>query len=879
MTTEPTFATHEGPTVSDEFEDRRITIKHMRCLIEFIDKYIKPTVVRLENKSYGRIRFADLWYIFRPGEAIYMPLRYSRGPVLFDTASTRQDIFQPRYELMWRITGTGGGRQNLSVSQRRRDSLEHNPFNINCYYIDFDGRYFVPTTHTFSILPFEGERDILSLEFFPVRFLEAAQDIVKDYLNKGKMFFDNITESFTHYYYAGPTLTTQPCGCPIRNGPLHLEHVESEVIVDFKMTLIKNPSWRPNPSLWKDPPTYKRELQEGYPIRYWNDHRRAKLRNMEYDNIYDDYNIDEKSSFAIKSNELIFAPLPSSTLSNASMVPEKDFFLLPSRVFAFVLRTRSFAPLSLLLLEPIKPQIESLHNLQLRDDTFKDIIQALVRTHFIQKDTQQVSDFEYDIVRGKGKGLVILLHGAPGVGKTFTAGKSSTETFIRIIKLNIYLESVAAANGKPLFQITCGDLGLTPREVEQALKEIFRFAQQWSCVLLLDECDIFLSQRSKNDIKRNSLVSVFLRVLEFYTGVLFLTTNRVGVLDDAIKSRITWIAYYPPLDEQQTKKIWKVNLKLLEERNKRLQVDKKGILKFAKEHFTSSFANNSMWNGRQIQNAFKVATALAEWDAYSNDVQHNIDTKVPKEDMSGQPMLTPSHFHTIAVGTQAFNTYLQEATGYTEAERAFNAMERVDDYTAEEDTYNGGSNAIQQDNDRNHLSLFSPLAPFSQQRRSSLTTVASPSTPPPHLQTTRRRASIQRQHRPSLSSPGQNLNSITPPQSRSRKSSSQLTSVTTSMDSQLQPPQKNRSNYSTNLSQTIATATTSTSSAPPSSSLGAKKTIRHRTSSNPAQVGQNSNEDDDDAGDWQGSSENEGGEGHGPSEAASDGEVDDEDWD
>jgi SpoVK/Ycf46/Vps4 family AAA+-type ATPase len=52
-----------------------------------------------------------------------------------------------------------------------------------------------------------------------------------------------------------------------------------------------------------------------------------------------------------------------------------------------------------------------------------------------------------------------------------------------------------------------GDLGLTPGEVEKSLKEIFRFAQLWSCVLLLDECDIFLAQRTKTDIKRNSLVS------------------------------------------------------------------------------------------------------------------------------------------------------------------------------------------------------------------------------------------------------------------------------------------------------------------------------------------------------------------------------------
>jgi MoxR-like ATPase len=44
-----------------------------------------------------------------------------------------------------------------------------------------------------------------------------------------------------------------------------------------------------------------------------------------------------------------------------------------------------------------------------------------------------------DLVRGKGKGMIILLHGEPGVGKTSTA------------------ECVAAHTGRPLFPITCGE--------------------------------------------------------------------------------------------------------------------------------------------------------------------------------------------------------------------------------------------------------------------------------------------------------------------------------------------------------------------------------------------------------------------------------------
>ena len=280
--------------------------------------------------------------------------------------------------------------------------------------------------------------------------------------------------------------------------------------------------------------------------------------------------------------------------------------------------------------------------------------------------------------------------------------------------------------------------------------------------------------------------TVFLRVLEFYTGVLFLTTNRVGVLDDAIKSRITWIAYYPPLDERQTRNIWKVNLRLLEERNTRLQVDKKAIMNFAREHFTSS-PREFIWNGRQIQNAFKVATALAEWDAYSKDVQHTIDTSVTVEDMRNQPTLRADHFNTIATGTQAFNSYLQEATGYTDAERAFNAMERADEFADEVDIYDSGNVNDVHGFNRNLSPSLLNTSTFSRPQRgsvSSATILTAPqsyhrdSYPPQVHQTARRRHTstsqwqTQTQAQPSPSSSIPNLN---PPQFKSRRSSVQAT--------------------------------------------------------------------------------------------------------
>ena len=344
LPSEPSLHAYEMSTLAQDTESRRQTLQHMRCVTEFLDRYVKPTTNRLQNCLDSKIQFKDLWYIFRPGENIYMPLRLPRGVVAPDAVSITPEIFQGRYTMMWRVICAGGGRPNLADAKSLRGNLKPNPFHVKCYYIDFDGKYFLPTAHVFSIMPFKGERDITALEFYPIRFMNDAQDLVQDHFQKGKMGFDNVN-TFRHYYYSGPTLVAQPCGCPVQNDPLHQEHIESEVIVDFRTTLLKHPAWRPKQFVWKEPPMEQRELQEKYPVRYWRDRGRARLEDTKYEYIYDDHYIDRKSAKIFRNSERIFSPVASGSLSNEKMVPEKDVFLMCGRVFAFVLRTRTFGML------------------------------------------------------------------------------------------------------------------------------------------------------------------------------------------------------------------------------------------------------------------------------------------------------------------------------------------------------------------------------------------------------------------------------------------------------------------------------------------------------------------------------------------------------
>ena len=144
-----------------------------------------------------------------------------------------------------------------------------------------------------------------------------------------------------------------------------------------------------------------------------------------------------------------------------------------------------------------------------------------------------------DIVAGKSGGTTVLCAGPAGVGKTLTA-----EVYSEIIK-------------RPLYRVHSGQLGLNVASLEAALKEVLTRAQRWGAVMLIDEADVYIKRRDDN-IAMNAVVGVFLRVLEYFNGLLFLTTNRVDDIDEAIVSRcIALIKFYPPQSDAR-RKIWQV---------------------------------------------------------------------------------------------------------------------------------------------------------------------------------------------------------------------------------------------------------------------------------------------------------------------------------
>ena len=75
--------------------------------------------------------------------------------------------------------------------------------------------------------------------------------------------------------------------------------------------------------------------------------------------------------------------------------------------------------------------------------------------------------------------------------------------------------------------------------------------------MLLDEADTFVEQRQTSDVHRNALVCVFLRMLEYYSGILSMTTNRVQTFDDAVASRVHLPLRFDNLKRAARASIWK----------------------------------------------------------------------------------------------------------------------------------------------------------------------------------------------------------------------------------------------------------------------------------------------------------------------------------
>ncbi|KAL8791720.1 MAG: hypothetical protein Q9195_005657 [Heterodermia aff. obscurata] len=267
---------------------------------------------------------------------------------------------------------------------------------------------------------------------------------------------------------------------------------------------------------------------------------------------------------------------------------EYQYLISPPRLLGYHLTTKQWVELAVDKVKDIKilKDPSAFKSLEL-PKTQKSLIESLVRCHGVKDEDRSMRD----LMKGKGNGLVILLHGPPGVGKTLTA------------------ESLAKATGKPLFSVGVSEIGLEIFDVEGKLRALFELAAIWRAVMLFDEADVFLESRSSNtsDLERSALVSILLRVLEYYDGILILTTNRLKSFDIAVQSRVNLAIRYNSLSDEQKKAIYRNFVNQLNEDN---ADDKEDLLQFVEDAEDESPFR--LLNGRQIRNVLFSAASLAQ---------------------------------------------------------------------------------------------------------------------------------------------------------------------------------------------------------------------------------------------------------------------------
>lgn len=205
--------------------------------------------------------------------------------------------------------------------------------------------------------------------------------------------------------------------------------------------------------------------------------------------------------------------------------------LLPPSIKGFHLKHKIWGQFAISCLQDVEWNDMAFKHLVI-SDTYRNIVQSLCDVHTGTLGSGLVKD----VVPGKGEGVIMAFHGRPGTGKTLTT------------------EAIAEHLKTPLYMVSAGELGT--HALERNLQNVLGLATAWKAVLLIDEADIFLQRRSSTDLERNAVVGTFLRLLEYYNGVLIITTNRMHDMDEAFASRFSLILPFEDLSVDSRRQIW-----------------------------------------------------------------------------------------------------------------------------------------------------------------------------------------------------------------------------------------------------------------------------------------------------------------------------------
>ncbi|OCL12971.1 P-loop containing nucleoside triphosphate hydrolase protein [Glonium stellatum] len=449
------------------------------------------------------------------------------GEITFDLLWT---LFKPNELVYGKCFGTDKRRCiRFNLGGVKEDDKGDEYFRVEGQYLDFDGKNFGEAATAAGISTFQGSKPIHSLGYFPLKYHPNAEEEKQELANRGRKFISLIGTH--HRQYEGKAFYME------KGKPTKLS-VDGRIIVDPALFREYNPNYT-KPSI-------------------------DELRKHTNSDMYA-FNFSkpgEKKLNEVKSNGKEPAELKND-----------DLLICSPTVLGFSLNYKFWLEFAVDNISDIKWNPLSFQNLAIPEDR-KKLVRALAASH------AKKAQFD-DFVPGKGRGLIMLLHGPTGVGKTLTA------------------EGLSEELQRPLYTLSSGDLATDPKQVEFELSRAFRQANCWDTILLLDEADVFIKQQSLSHTD-NNLITIFLRKLKYYKGIIILTTNRVKDFNGAMLSRIRVAIRYLPLGVDTRRTLWTCFLgKAITTSRARFSSDE--IEELARREL----------NGRQIKNAVGAALALA----------------------------------------------------------------------------------------------------------------------------------------------------------------------------------------------------------------------------------------------------------------------------
>ncbi|KAL8997627.1 MAG: hypothetical protein Q9169_003175 [Polycauliona sp. 2 TL-2023] len=549
--------------------------EHTKLILTFFENEYQD-VVKIQNlvgtgDSSTVITYEHAWLLYAP------------GTVVFSKENGEYEAF---------VVESVRGCQRHQPSYNSR--FTHSTLQITCWSIDYDGEIFGRVWSTHYVAPFEGSKEIGTLDLIPEGFILDGKSVKASLVERGSQFWALQGQCFREY--TGEVWSSRMNEDPIRVMVDHLTYqrrMNWPIEIDRKRgpANAQSKNWRENrfsrgrkgrrdPRGVSPPPPPRMMQQPTHNIYAHGDDRdfspNGGMNQEQHEEAYERVVCD-------RPPQAVNAVFKKYDVLDASIEPDDMIKLLcPQSVHGYCLRDKTWKKLNVTQLRPVGFRQNAWERLVL-DEEYKDIVQAMVSS-YVDK-TASIDD----LIAGKGAGLVTLLHGPPGTGKTLTA------------------ECVAESFGKPLYQVTCGEIGTHPSMLEERLGEIFEDAVTWGAILVLDEADVFLQERDYENLERNALVSIFLRTLEYFNGILFLTTNRVGTFDQAFQSRIHITLGLPILDQPRRTEVWTIFLQELT-KSQKLSPSQLADLR---SQAASTWSRQAL-NGRQIRNSVRTALLVAQ---------------------------------------------------------------------------------------------------------------------------------------------------------------------------------------------------------------------------------------------------------------------------